>query len=633
MSRPFWKDDRDVCKADFLYMCILQVDIVGHSRWVKEIGWSEARDHKVELADAIEKVVTSDNVFHKMHWAGDGGVFVALAQDASDGSQRSQPGRWIKAATDSLTTFKLWSEAHPRRNRLALRVSLHKAQVFVHSDPALWHSEDLNVFLKKERDIAIPGFIVITDEIFKALSTEDRNKWESLEPGAPIPWALYVQKDALADDDAKAIIAERDSIRDGDQDKCGTERESDQKDKCGSERGSERKGPLWIPIAFAVVILLVGLWYVTQPNKGEQINPVEGANPAEESSKKPSDTTKPMEKELPILVGSGTVIEMLTKELGDKAPVMLDVGSVPAIRVMVEANKRGKDENSTHRHPVLAMSATDPDFDAVVDSLTQKDRFYDVKVHMRSAFEVAGYLPNNFCKELLGNGRVVGKNLIKCLKKCLKNEGKCSVFSVSKGSGTRVNLGNPDKLNKKEGDFEDFFKTLDKPGSNVRPDLRSAGIPPKVVDSNGRRTPWMAIGNSLLHDSVLTSKDEKTGKIRSVGEDIVRFQFCGDAWRNATADGECSSATTTAYFIGRLPKKCLNGGNCDDIPESVCHFFESLNVALTLPPEGPLLKIDRIPEAKDGKCSLELQDLSSGETVQGSVLCEYGECKLIEKSK
>jgi hypothetical protein len=182
---------------------LMQVDLAGFSGWFVE---AESRPAAaLAVSRLADQVTTTLRVcgFGLLFWAGDGGVFT---KDAV-GLPNFDCG--VDAARAAYSVFSSWRKERPDRRQLELRVSLHSAYpVYTHVKHAYWFSEDINCFLKHEREIARPGVIAVTDQfrlnlsaamtaVFPA-STREQVGLESSSGELLVKFVYYSVRDAAA---------------------------------------------------------------------------------------------------------------------------------------------------------------------------------------------------------------------------------------------------------------------------------------------------------------------------------------------------------------------------------------------------------------------------------------------------
>ncbi|MFA4973018.1 MAG: hypothetical protein WC683_10410 [bacterium] len=302
--------------------------------------------------------------------------------------------------------------------------------------------------------------------------------------------------------------------------------------------------------------------------------------PAPRPSVSPASTFKPTSVKAvhsrPILIGSGTVIELLNGARGlvgfDQATI--DLGSVASLNVLVQAHNRGASSASANVAPLVALSVTDPTEDErwKDTSLNETDVFYAVKLEMTSPLEVVLSDSKQVCggqEPAPGDGA-----LADCLLSCLQADKNCRLFSVSERSGTRLELASRPA-------FDRFFRALDR-SKRAYVDLRNAGLP--------LQGPWAAIGNARLHETTLVHATTAT-----------RFQLCSGRWQVRKNPEPCLERHP-AYLVGRLPLQCLHSDDCG-VNSTLCDFFEALRNSVDAR-HGPILSIGQTPTKSDKGCIL-----------------------------
>jgi len=142
----------------------LQVDLANHTEWMLE---EDSRTEKAQARIRFAKRLTQElekNGFERLHWLGDGGLFAFK-------DKLTSCDRVVDASDTAFEVFQDWKDESDDRTILQLRVSAHlAANVYRHHDPSYWFSEDLNVFAKYERDIAVDGTTAITSSVRQNMS-------------------------------------------------------------------------------------------------------------------------------------------------------------------------------------------------------------------------------------------------------------------------------------------------------------------------------------------------------------------------------------------------------------------------------------------------------------------------------
>lgn len=141
-------------------MWLIQVDLAGHSGWVRKLAsWPTARRARADLSARLTAAVRPN--FERVIWAGDGGLFAA-PQQTPPGASRTTARDCVSATDKIRAAFREWKSVVKYGDMLGLRVSVHAAQIHVHDDPTQWFSDELNLFMKHERHIARTDATVVT---------------------------------------------------------------------------------------------------------------------------------------------------------------------------------------------------------------------------------------------------------------------------------------------------------------------------------------------------------------------------------------------------------------------------------------------------------------------------------------
>lgn len=150
---------------------LLQLDLANHTKWFKDKE-PEKNSAKKELAKSfIDELKDYD--FHRLFWAGDGGVFVSKAEGKKDYDII------VDAADIVYDLFEKWKNNYKDldTSQLDIRVSAHVSEIFADRDPDFWTSKELNKFIKYERDISEEGF-AITEQIKNKLTSKKLDRFE-----------------------------------------------------------------------------------------------------------------------------------------------------------------------------------------------------------------------------------------------------------------------------------------------------------------------------------------------------------------------------------------------------------------------------------------------------------------------
>lgn len=151
---------------------LLQIDLANHTKWFGEKK-PEKNLVKKELAMDFTNELKNKYQFHRLFWAGDGGVFVRTSEATPNYDVV------IDAADTIYALFEKWKKKNNKLETklLNIRVSAHISQIFADKDPGFWTSEDLNNFIKYERNISEKGFAV-TKQIRDLLSAEKQKRFD-----------------------------------------------------------------------------------------------------------------------------------------------------------------------------------------------------------------------------------------------------------------------------------------------------------------------------------------------------------------------------------------------------------------------------------------------------------------------
>ena len=157
---------------------LLQVDLEGHSAWLgAALSKPGAVGERIALAKRLH-ISLKNYKFILVSWKGDGGIYAA--------SEAANAGTFdfaVEASDAATAVFAKWRAEKSSRNILRLRVCVHYAPtVYVHADPGYWASDDLNVFMKFEREIGVSGTIAVTNAIFHHLSQETQIRFTAERP-------------------------------------------------------------------------------------------------------------------------------------------------------------------------------------------------------------------------------------------------------------------------------------------------------------------------------------------------------------------------------------------------------------------------------------------------------------------
>lgn len=157
---------KDVISFGMKSILFLQVDLEGHSLWFRNTQSKPAAvDARAQFAESLRKVLLKKHSFRRLYWFGDGGMFFC------DVAGLSNFDCAIDATDTAFQIFSNWRTKEENRAILQLRVSIHYGSpVYTHREYGYWTSDDLNIFSKFERKIALPGTTAITDKVRPHLS-------------------------------------------------------------------------------------------------------------------------------------------------------------------------------------------------------------------------------------------------------------------------------------------------------------------------------------------------------------------------------------------------------------------------------------------------------------------------------
>lgn len=189
-----------------LTLRLLQCDLARHSPWfaicLREGRGREATRAKTNLAEAIRQKLVAMG-FDRVFWRGDGGVYAAK-QEGTSGD------KLVTGALAVRETFQTWQSEQEFGNlnlgQLAIRLSCHSCNVWIGQNPEYWTSDDLNLFVKHERDISHENTLAITESVFQDLE-EFRDRFadysHAVAVGNPKPqeWIVRYDKDVTPKDD------------------------------------------------------------------------------------------------------------------------------------------------------------------------------------------------------------------------------------------------------------------------------------------------------------------------------------------------------------------------------------------------------------------------------------------------
>jgi glycosyltransferase involved in cell wall biosynthesis len=140
-----------------------QVDLARHSSWVANatkneaaLGVAKTRAEFCDMLSAKLRYLGFDRVF----WAGDGGLFARQYVIQSDANLVGE------AARIAFEWFNEWTQLRKLRLSLQLRATgTYIDDVIIDRETGNWFSQDLNAFLKYEREFSYRNAFVITNEL------------------------------------------------------------------------------------------------------------------------------------------------------------------------------------------------------------------------------------------------------------------------------------------------------------------------------------------------------------------------------------------------------------------------------------------------------------------------------------
>jgi hypothetical protein len=153
---------------------LLQVDLEGHTSWMgnakSKADVAVARFHFAQvMRECLEK-----KGFTLLSWKGDGGVYHSAPTKPDFDFA-------VEAAESSVNAFWTWRAGSQDRKVLRFRISIHYApDVYMHpSESGYLASDDLNLFLKHERDFGVSGTLAVTQAVFRHLSGQTQGRFQT----------------------------------------------------------------------------------------------------------------------------------------------------------------------------------------------------------------------------------------------------------------------------------------------------------------------------------------------------------------------------------------------------------------------------------------------------------------------
>ena len=188
----WWKELKDGEPRIFGF---LQIDIVGSSSMA---GPNAALMRtKTNLRNQLSGVCSIYDIM-PLSWAGDGGVWALLIDRMESYDLLVQCGLHL------LETIHFFNEMKGVSNLadspISVRIGCHKGEAIFNKEGSLFHGSELNAFLKHEKGIGVPNFLVLTEAVYDQLTSETlRNafalldkKWSYKAEGQSKTLRLYV---------------------------------------------------------------------------------------------------------------------------------------------------------------------------------------------------------------------------------------------------------------------------------------------------------------------------------------------------------------------------------------------------------------------------------------------------------
>lgn len=191
MYEPEWLDDiKDGSNRMFGF---LQFDIQGHSKISESVEDSTMQKIKNRLREMGGRIAYWHDGW-ELKFAGDGATYVFYTEQGSASDQIVKAGLHILHElpffNDMLRIDELFHQS------LILRLSCHRGEATFHSDPGLMHGDDMNKFLKHEREIGLPNSIAITAAVYDNLASKNlKERFEKHKYSAEVGMNLYKLRD------------------------------------------------------------------------------------------------------------------------------------------------------------------------------------------------------------------------------------------------------------------------------------------------------------------------------------------------------------------------------------------------------------------------------------------------------
>jgi len=153
---------------------MLQVDLNRHSDLSKAMAPGLVMEAKMELANDLEYHLRSKRLA-PLFWAGDGGIFWIECITLSHFDAVISAGEMVFHVLKNVNDR--YANRFPRGHQLQVRVSGHFCSILTVPDTKFWHGDELNFFVKNERQLSEPSMFSITAQLRDTLSQEARDKF------------------------------------------------------------------------------------------------------------------------------------------------------------------------------------------------------------------------------------------------------------------------------------------------------------------------------------------------------------------------------------------------------------------------------------------------------------------------
>lgn len=182
-------------RGDHERVILVQFDLGSHSLWVanQEYRQNVARD-RCEFAETLRsRIKGAFEEFDRLYWLGDGGVFACRLKKNNDLDDA------VKAVDIAFDWFKIFQSYAEGAEKLSFRATATVVDVLIYPEASHWFSEELNEFLKYERELALTNAFVITDKFHKDLTQPAiQNRFSKLNPvmlSSGTQVATYIDKE------------------------------------------------------------------------------------------------------------------------------------------------------------------------------------------------------------------------------------------------------------------------------------------------------------------------------------------------------------------------------------------------------------------------------------------------------